>query len=289
MNIDAAPHPLLVPELISLVLSFLRDDRHSLFTALLVHPTWTKYGVPILWRKVELDVAFHFVPSERRQLYADQVKQLSMRFKSFCPTKADFALKFSRLQVLSTYVEYATVPALVSAVQQAPLARLELHVRGSKHTSDFLPRLATLLTLKVLYVRVDAITLERDDLLSLEALTGLHELRINGENYHSSQIANAPEFAVGHLVRLLRSLPCLQRLEIYLEWDPFDDGSCLRRVGEAAPALEELKFWGWHCIQTLDPCAAAPLFPRLATLCLTGLQLQMPSGAEDETDAEELQ
>ncbi len=33
-----APHPLLVPELIAMVLAYLSDDMHSLFSALLVHP-----------------------------------------------------------------------------------------------------------------------------------------------------------------------------------------------------------------------------------------------------------
>jgi hypothetical protein len=61
-----------------MVLHNLDDDKRSLFSATLVHPTWTLHATPLLWRSVDLDEAFAGISGERRQQYADKVCRLSV-------------------------------------------------------------------------------------------------------------------------------------------------------------------------------------------------------------------
>jgi hypothetical protein len=72
-----ATHPL-VPKLIAMVLAHLSDDKHSLFSALLVNPPWTRPAVPILWRDVSLNAVLNVGDRARRRQYADRVLRLSV-------------------------------------------------------------------------------------------------------------------------------------------------------------------------------------------------------------------
>ncbi len=128
------------------------------------------------------------------------------------------------------------------------------------------------------------VTLRCEDITSLRALTRLRELRINGLDEDSNTIAEVPTFGTQHLVRLLRGLSCLRRIGIWLLWVLFDDGSLLRRIGEAAQALEELELNVKCNTPALDPSAATPLFPGLKELWISGFELVMPPGI-DEADA----
>jgi hypothetical protein len=78
---------------------------------------------------------------------------------------------------------------------------------------------------------------------------------------------NAPRFGAADLQQLLRSLPRLRRFTFGGTggW-PRGNGSVLRRVGEAAPCLEQQSLYGLDALQALDPRAAGPAFPQLEVL-----------------------
>jgi hypothetical protein len=294
-----------------MVLAHLSDDKHSLVSALLVHPTWTRHAVPILWRDVGLYALLNVGDRDRRRLYADRVHRLSVLVWTMGDVEAaDFSLSFPRLRELTIDsnewledvddlepaaetgppVEHATalrsaLRALATGLQHAPLARLELRV-GGWHPDGVLPCLASLATLRVLVVDFGAATLRADDILALQALTRLSELRIKGEEEdYNDDVFEAPEFGDEDLLELLGGLTRLRRLEFIPEVCWSDDGPLLRLVGEVAPALEELSLYGHLNVQALDPGAVSPVFPRLGKLSLSGVELVMPPDT-DETDLE---
>jgi hypothetical protein len=94
------PHPLLVPELVSMVLHNLDNDKRSLSSAILVHPTWTLHATPLLWPSVDLDKAFAGISGAWRQLYAKKVYRLTV-VASSKEIFVDYPpLSFPRLQAL---------------------------------------------------------------------------------------------------------------------------------------------------------------------------------------------
>ncbi len=153
----------------------------------------------------------------------------------------------------------------------------KLRVAG-KQPDGVLPCLASLSALQVLVVEFSAATLRRDDILSLQALTLLRELRIKGEADSDDECFEALAFDDADLLELLQGLPRLRHFEFTPEVLWSDDGPLLRLVGEVAPALEELSLYGRLNVQALSPSAASPALPRLQNLSITGIQLVMPPG-----------
>ncbi len=94
------PHPLIVPELVSIVLNHLGDDKSDLFSAMLVHPTLNLHARPLVWRSVDLDEAFAGISGERRQLYADLVRTLAVAACGDQNFVDNPPLSFPRLRVL---------------------------------------------------------------------------------------------------------------------------------------------------------------------------------------------
>jgi hypothetical protein len=261
-----------------------------------------------LWRHVELDSLFHRVDCERRQLYADHVQRLSVCAFGVSDMDESFALRFPRLRELVLNIDdfdwdvtedlrmetaagprrdyvmslCGAIRALARGTQHAPLTRLSLSVPGGA-PHGVMRSVAAFAMLHVLVVDCSDATLRRADILALQALTKLCELRIRSKrNEITDDIASAPDFQGQHLARLLRRLTRLRRFEFGPEADWDGDANLLRRVATAAPALEELALSGRHDIQALSPGEATPAFPCLEKFVIEGIDIVMPPGVDDD-------
>ena len=66
----------LPPEILSIVMEYLRYDATALRSALLVNKTWAFEAIRVLWETPRVrDLAA--IAEDRRQFYADQVRDLS--------------------------------------------------------------------------------------------------------------------------------------------------------------------------------------------------------------------
>ena len=69
-------NPLLPPEVLSIVMEYLRSDASALWSALLVNKTWAVEAIRVLWEKPPV-AALAAIDEDRRQFYARQVHELN--------------------------------------------------------------------------------------------------------------------------------------------------------------------------------------------------------------------